>query len=175
MSVCRQSAASRLANAFHSSDFACEKVWPVHFTFSISIHAIFLRTNRKRKKIAARCQTFFACDIRFLRFLTSLWGFRERYSSCARFFPGTMDFLEEEMVAILYRKQRQRLCVMQLMILSSRKRRHRFWVHEILRKRKEHGAFCYLVRELQLDAERHHEYFRMSAENWNLFSASSVL
>ena len=53
---------------------------------------------------------------------------------------------------------------MQLMILSSRMRRHRFWVHEILRKRKEHGVFCHLVKELQLDADRHHEYFRMSAE-----------
>ena len=48
------------------------------------------------------------------------------------------------------------------------KRKHRFWIHPILNKRKEYGAFYHLVRELELDEEKYKEkyieYFRMSPQ-----------
>jgi hypothetical protein len=37
-------------------------------------------------------------------------------------------------------------------------------VHEILKGRIEQGAFNNLVRELELDRNKYHEYFRMSSE-----------
>ena len=42
------------------------------------------------------------------------------------------------------------------------KRKHRFWIHPILNKRKEYGACYHLVRELELDEEKYIEYFRIS-------------
>ena len=63
-----------------------------------------------------------------------------------------------------YRMQRNRHRIMKIVRASQEKREHRFWVHEILRRREEKGAYYNLVRELQLDAEKHHQYFRMSAE-----------
>ena len=42
------------------------------------------------------------------------------------------------------------------------KRRHRFWVYDILKYTKVHGAF--MVRELKLDTDRYREYFRMSTQ-----------
>ena len=55
-----------------------------------------------------------------------------------------------------YRMQRNRHRIM-LIVRDT----HIFWVREILRRREEKGA--YLVRELQLDVENHHQlaYFRM--------------
>ena len=52
--------------------------------------------------------------------------------------------------------QRNRHRIMQIVRAT-----HIFWVREILRRREEKGA--YLVRELQLDPENHHQlpYFRM--------------
>ncbi len=31
------------------------------------------------------------------------------------------------------------------------KRKHRFWVHDIIKKRKKYGAFYHLVKHLELD------------------------
>ena len=45
-----------------------------------------------------------------------------------------------------------------------RGRRSRFWVHPLNQKRREQGDFHNLVAELRLDSQRHHQYFRMSAE-----------
>ena len=55
-----------------------------------------------------------------------------------------------------YRMQRNRHRIMQIVRAT-----HIFWVREILRRREEKSA--YLVRELQLDPENHHQlaYFRM--------------
>ena len=55
-----------------------------------------------------------------------------------------------------YRMQRNRHRIMQIVRAT-----HIFWVREILRRREEKGA--YLVGELQLDPENHHQlaYFRM--------------
>ena len=35
------------------------------------------------------------------------------------------------------------------------KRRHTFWIHPMLNKRKEYGAFYHLVRELELDKKKY--------------------
>ncbi|KAK3767377.1 hypothetical protein RRG08_049746 [Elysia crispata] len=48
------------------------------------------------------------------------------------------------------------------------KRKHRFWIHPILNKRKEYGAFYHLVRELELDEEKYIEYFRMSPQQLDM-------
>ena len=46
----------------------------------------------------------------------------------------------------------------------ARGRRSRFWVHPLNQKRRQQGDFHHLVAELRLDSQRHHQYFRMSAE-----------
>uniref|UniRef100_A0A3B4Y4W8 DDE Tnp4 domain-containing protein n=1 Tax=Seriola lalandi dorsalis TaxID=1841481 RepID=A0A3B4Y4W8_SERLL len=45
-----------------------------------------------------------------------------------------------------------------------RGRRSRFWVHPLNQQRRQQGDFYHLVAELRLDSQRHHQYFRMSAE-----------
>uniref|UniRef100_A0A3Q2CGQ6 DDE Tnp4 domain-containing protein n=1 Tax=Cyprinodon variegatus TaxID=28743 RepID=A0A3Q2CGQ6_CYPVA len=57
-------------------------------------------------------------------------------------------------------------CCFALSMLFRRGRsiRRRSWVHPINRPRQEQGDFNNLVAELQLDSQRHHRYFRMSAE-----------
>ena len=68
----------------------------------------------------------------------------------------------------MYRKQRRRrhmLCtLMMAMSVLEQKRKHRFWVHDIIQKKKEFGVYYHLVRELEIDSEKFHEYFRMSSE-----------
>lgn len=49
-------------------------------------------------------------------------------------------------------------------LLLRRRRQRRMWVHPINKKRKEFGVYHHLVAELSLDRDRHHKYFRMSAE-----------
>ncbi|XDV34474.1 hypothetical protein PO909_004630, partial [Leuciscus waleckii] len=45
-----------------------------------------------------------------------------------------------------------------------RRRRKRCWVHTLNQRRRQQGDFYHLVAELRLDSQRHHLYFRMSAE-----------
>ena len=45
---------------------------------------------------------------------------------------------------------------------GKRKRKHKFWVHPILLKRKTLGSYHHLVQELQLHGTKFQEYFRMS-------------
>ena len=45
------------------------------------------------------------------------------------------------------------------------KRKHRFWIHNIIKKRKRFGVFYHLVKELQLDQNKYMEYFRISQTN----------
>ena len=75
---------------------------------------------------------------------------------------ASMD--EELFVLILRCRQRNRLNRMRLTLLAHKSRQHRHWVHDILRKRKEFGAYYHLVNELELDKDKYHEHFRMSAE-----------
>ena len=48
-----------------------------------------------------------------------------------------------------------------------KKRKSRWWVHDILKKLKELGEYHRLVKELELDGERFHQYFRMSTEQFS--------
>ena len=45
---------------------------------------------------------------------------------------------------------------------QKKKRQHRWWVHDLLRKRSDFGAYNHLVRELELDEKKFCEYFRVS-------------
>ena len=53
-----------------------------------------------------------------------------------------------------------------LMISLDVQRTHRWWVHDILKKRKEHGAYYHLVKELNMDAERFQQYFRVTKDQF---------
>ncbi|KAI1897026.1 hypothetical protein AGOR_G00100980 [Albula goreensis] len=46
-------------------------------------------------------------------------------------------------------------------VLKSHRRRHCVWVHPILRKRKEHSEFHWLVQELRLNGVLFQQYFRL--------------
>ena len=62
---------------------------------------------------------------------------------------------EEELILLyLYRSSRKR------------KNRRRFWMHSILQKRKQHGEYHRLVKELEMDGERFQQYFRLSKEQF---------
>ena len=49
---------------------------------------------------------------------------------------------------------------------KNKKRKHRSWVDNILKKRKGQGAYQHLVRELQGDGERFQQYFRLTREQF---------
>ncbi|KAG7154119.1 putative nuclease HARBI1-like 23 [Homarus americanus] len=57
---------------------------------------------------------------------------------------------------------------------NAKKRKHRWWVHE---KRSEHGAYYYLVAELELDEEQFQHYFRLTREQFKqaLYLEESVV
>lgn len=46
------------------------------------------------------------------------------------------------------------------------KRKHRWWVHDIIRNRILQGAYHNLVKELQLDGEKFQQYFRLTREQF---------
>ncbi|KAL8582017.1 hypothetical protein ACOMHN_027998 [Nucella lapillus] len=48
-----------------------------------------------------------------------------------------------------------------------KQRRHRWWVHAILEKRRQYGTYHHLVQELQLDGEMFQQYFRLSREQFS--------
>ena len=48
------------------------------------------------------------------------------------------------------------------------KRRNKYWVHDIFKRRNEFGEYHRLVLELQLDGERFQQYFRMSREQFKM-------
>lgn len=54
-------------------------------------------------------------------------------------------------------------------ILTTKKKRKvkRYWVHDILKRRKQQGDFNNLVKELENDAERYWNYFHMNKEDFN--------
>ena len=57
---------------------------------------------------------------------------------------------------LIYRRQNRR-----------KKRTHRWWVHEILQKRHEDGAYYRLVKDLQLHDDQFKRYFRLTREQFN--------
>ena len=74
---------------------------------------------------------------------------------------STEDYLQ---LLLLLQQKRQNLFRYALVLrkrqLLATKRWPRFWVHDIIRRRSEQGAFHHLVRELELDREKYREYFR---------------
>ena len=46
------------------------------------------------------------------------------------------------------------------------RRKHRWWVHSLLEKRKEQGAYYNLVQELSLDGDKFQQYFRVTREQF---------
>ena len=74
--------------------------------------------------------------------------------------------MDDEIVALLLKKQQEEMMLLCLLLKKRRtataKRKHRFWVHDIIKGREERGVYNNLVRELELDARKYHEYFRMS-------------
>lgn len=50
----------------------------------------------------------------------------------------------------------------------SKKRKRRHWVHSTLQKRKQLGEFHTLINELDADAERFKQYFRVSREQFEI-------
>ena len=71
--------------------------------------------------------------------------------------PAVEEANFQEMIIAAYAKR-----------LLVAKRKHRFWIHPILNKRKDYGAFYHLVRELELDEEKYIEYFRMSPQQLDM-------
>ncbi|KAK7938591.1 hypothetical protein WMY93_001917 [Mugilogobius chulae] len=59
---------------------------------------------------------------------------------------------------------RRRVLAAILLLRRLRRRRRSMWVHPINEPRLQYGAYYHLVAELQLYPEKHHDYFRMSAE-----------
>ena len=63
-----------------------------------------------------------------------------------------------------YVDQENTAAVLLKTMLEGQRRQHRFWVHEIIQRRLDQGAYHNLVRELAMDPTKFHDYFRMSAE-----------
>ncbi|XP_027132170.1 uncharacterized protein LOC113745002 [Larimichthys crocea] len=82
--------------------------------------------------------------------------------------PRTVDlaiypqFFASTMVPV---SRRRTLALVLLLVgLQRRGRGSRVWVHSLNQQRRRQGDFYHLVAELRLDSQRHHQYFRMSAE-----------
>ena len=113
----------------------------------------------------AKSNAFVACEI----------GCDGHDSICAvaiRFFSLCTTVLQATLFACLSILQRNALLEMQqedLLIVSAlymrkkkkenRKQKHRWWVHDILKRRDEQGAYQHLVRELRDDGEKFRQYF----------------
>lgn len=48
----------------------------------------------------------------------------------------------------------------------NKRRKHRWWVHDIIRKRFQQGAYHNLVKELELDGDTFQQYFRLTREQF---------
>ncbi|KOB66136.1 Uncharacterized protein OBRU01_21737 [Operophtera brumata] len=47
-------------------------------------------------------------------------------------------------------------------LITKQRKRRRYWIHPVNRKRETRGEFHCLVKEFESDAEKFHQYFRMS-------------
>nr|XP_055049571.1 uncharacterized protein LOC129435091 [Misgurnus anguillicaudatus] len=68
------------------------------------------------------------------------------------------------MVSIARRRTIAFLLLLARLRRRGRRRRSQYWVHPLNQRRPQQGDFYHLVAELRLDSQRHHQYFRMSAE-----------
>ena len=82
-------------------------------------------------------------------------------TSCVVF--DSMSTHQEILLNCLRSRQRNRIRILQhLALLVNIKREHRYWIHDIISNRVVYGAYHHLVRELELDSRKHHEYFLLS-------------
>ena len=58
-----------------------------------------------------------------------------------------------------------------LFLLKKRKRKRKYWVHPILRLRREEGEFHLLIKELRNYPKRFKIYLRMSVEQFDALLA----
>ena len=51
-------------------------------------------------------------------------------------------------------------------VSKQQRRKHKYWIHPLLLKRKTHRSYHHLVQELRLHSNKFQEYFRMSIEKF---------
>ena len=51
--------------------------------------------------------------------------------------------------------------------MHNQRRKHRWWVHAIIKNRLKQGAYHNLVKELQCDEEKFQQYFRLTREQFD--------
>ena len=73
---------------------------------------------------------------------------------------------QREVLELLENNLRIIALVYNLVTKMKNKRKHRWWVRSTVQKRKDHGAYLNLVRELQEDGEKFKEYFRLTREQF---------
>lgn len=56
------------------------------------------------------------------------------------------------------------ILLLTVLLLKNKKRRRRIWVHDINKKREEHGEYHRLYKELESHEDRFYIYFRMSKD-----------
>ena len=49
----------------------------------------------------------------------------------------------------------------------NQRRKHRWWVHDIIKNWLQQGAYHNLVKELQFDEEKFQQYFRLTGEQFD--------
>ena len=72
-----------------------------------------------------------------------------------------LDMEQHELLLIAVAQQ-----FMQLKAHNHRKK-HRWWLHDIIKNRLQQGAYHNLVKELQFDEEKFQQYFRLTREQFD--------
>ena len=79
-----------------------------------------------------------------------------------------MAFLSKLICFAYQERRRKNLFLLTLLLYSYirkksvLKRKHRYWVHNIFKRRKIYGAHNHLMTDLELDEEHFMKYFRLS-------------
>ena len=82
-----------------------------------------------------------------------------------------MSSSRSKVIALLKKKSRDKLLLAALMYLYKqenivKRRKHRFWVNDLIKLRHRYGAYHHLVQEIQFDDEHFKEYFRLNREQF---------
>ena len=59
------------------------------------------------------------------------------------------------------------LAAASLLEVKQKDRSHRFWVHPLMEKREDHGAYYTLVKELGQNPDKFQQYFRLTKEQFS--------
>ncbi|XP_059182158.1 uncharacterized protein LOC131960910 [Centropristis striata] len=93
---------------------------------------------------------------------------RRSTRSCPVDLPFCGDNCGSTMVSFHRRRAAALLLLLARQQRRGRRRTSRHWVHPLNQRRPQQGDFYHLVAELRLDSQRHHQYFRMVAEQMDL-------